>query len=1402
MSDRLAMDAIDNVSVMDAIDAADAAAGDGGLSRMSVAGAADLFSEPLALKAEAQSADAFGSGQESPHSPRSPRSQGSPRWTGFLDEMEDAELQGTSCGCLRHDNSVRLALFSVVTHPWTELAVMVLVFINAGITYIQVPGRSELACPDCYSMPETIVHLVDLFTTVCFTLETLMKIAALGLVNGSHTYLARSAWNQFDFFLVVSTWALIVSSWDWFAPRPTVFRVMRVLKPLRRMTFFATLSRLTQCKTHFIDLGIFVIFLMVVFGTLGIQLFAGIVSYQCADLAFTSGSSDEAIWSTVTVECPHQMSCGGSSEDLLCVPRLVDGKAARYGFDNIWQAVLTQFVVLSFDNWAALAATMEQADADTAHLVWPFFAMLTVVLGLILTNMFVSIVCYAVSNTLDDEEGQTAGVVRDFGTLETRLHHLFSRIDADRSGQITAAELATVAEILNLPATRLEIAGAIKEMDQDADGAVDFRDFARWWWNSRSRVSAAFGMALDYECAQARAIFDRLDIDKSGSIEQRELAKILSTIEIELEQAELFTMFDEMDAIDTDSSEPTSADGVVVIEEFVAWWIRGSSLAQKLNAGIKKEQEHIKLVYSLLTPSSDGIITSESLTHFTNDYCHLSLGRPQVLETLQEMQPSNSSGETGQITTTLASFGLWFFDTSGNKKWATKVRRADNAQMANIRRVFEEVDQEHDGIISAEELMELQNLLQDMPGEGKTSSGTISLESAQDILLRVQECSKGGGENASTEGGTEAGKNTGVTLAQFRQWLYTNDAIASVIQQGIPKLLARLDAQRHICFIPGISSPCLALTLSKHFDMFIVCAVMLNTVFMACEHYEQSKAVSDVLWWAEVVLTAVYATEVLIKNLGIGPVAYFRSRLNQLDFTVAAFAVSGLIIEALAPFVSLRVFRLLTKLLRLLRLLSLFAKNENIVMLVRTVTGAPAMVTALTMFLMLVLVLASLIGSILLGPCHMQETNEFYFKSPSFPRVNYFTFSSAIFASFQVMTGENWSILMYEYMDCYGPAASLYFVGLFCVSNIILLNIFVAFILTNFELNESEKLAKQQELLLAETEPQVAATAAGTFEKLMADGEDISFSNPAIFEDASTDDVASSAGTQFRFDEYLDENKPDIDSTPSQLSELAKLVTSTRFEALVLFAIFVSCVATAVEGPPDAKYLREEDSLKLVLALIRYSCFVLFWIELILRVIGLGIAQYFEDGWNRLDCIVVVASTVDLIFEMAGNGSHGAVLVLRCLRPLRLLRRIEGFRIIIDTLNRCIPTLVSVLLLVMLIFVTFALIGMGLFMGRFRYCQGGYYSKSGKEMSIVPMDDSYDNSPFQKLSQEQCDKCLHCAWINPPWSFDTFYEAMKTVSDIPAQWCHLPACLPCRLPAYPQFGMTTSVFVFVSLFVY
>ena len=79
-------------------------------------------------------------------------------------------------------------------------------------------------------------------------------------------------------------------------------------------------------------------------------------------------------------------------------------------------------------------------------------------------------------------------------------------------------------------------------------------------------------------------------------------------------------------------------------------------------------------------------------------------------------------------------------------------------------------------------------------------------------------------------------------------------------------------------------------------------------------------------------------------------------------------------------------------------------------------------------------------------------------------------------------------------------------------------------------------------------------------------------------------------------------------------------------------------------------------------------CFI---VELILKVMGLGFKGYLADGYNKIDCILVLLSLIEMTLELYGKVqlTSGAFTVLRGFRLLRILKLARSWNALRDLLS-------------------------------------------------------------------------------------------------------------------------------------
>jgi len=88
---------------------------------------------------------------------------------------------------------------------------------------------------------------------------------------------------------------------------------------------------------------------------------------------------------------------------------------------------------------------------------------------------------------------------------------------------------------------------------------------------------------------------------------------------------------------------------------------------------------------------------------------------------------------------------------------------------------------------------------------------------------------------------------------------------------------------------------------------------------------------------------------------------------------------------------------------------------------------------------------------------------------------------------------------------------------------------------------------------------------------------------------------------------------------------------------------------------------------------------------------------YFQDGWNVLDFAIVIPSFIVLILPNAYNFT--SLRLLRILRPLRTIKRVEGMKLLAQTVVDAFPLVLEAMFLILFIMIVFTILGLQMFNG-------------------------------------------------------------------------------------------------------
>lgn len=207
-----------------------------------------------------------------------------------------------SCCIFRRDSWIRETALKITTAWWFDSVILVTIFANSAILAMQVYTPSATQEVPWENRLQDNTEYIFL---VIFTVECAMKIIAQGFVLHQKSYL-HDPWNWIDFTVVVIGLAQAFVSLSTQEGNSSVLsglRTVRMLRPLRTLTALPNMRKLVNTVLMSLpglkDVVIMALFLLTVFGILGIQFWGGKMHRLCRvtpqPLHFTSVASQDPL---------------------------------------------------------------------------------------------------------------------------------------------------------------------------------------------------------------------------------------------------------------------------------------------------------------------------------------------------------------------------------------------------------------------------------------------------------------------------------------------------------------------------------------------------------------------------------------------------------------------------------------------------------------------------------------------------------------------------------------------------------------------------------------------------------------------------------------------------------------------------------------------------------------------------------------------------------------------------------------------------------------------------------------------------------------------------------------------------------------------------------------------------
>ncbi|XP_076261230.1 sodium voltage-gated channel paralytic isoform X19 [Rhynchophorus ferrugineus] len=178
-----------------------------------------------------------------------------------------------------------------------------------------------------------------------------------------------------------------------------------------------------------------------------------------------------------------------------------------------------------------------------------------------------------------------------------------------------------------------------------------------------------------------------------------------------------------------------------------------------------------------------------------------------------------------------------------------------------------------------------------------------------------------------------------------------------------------------------------------------------------------------------------------------------------------------------------------------------------------------------------------------------------------------------------------------------------------------------------------------------------------------------------------------------------------------------QLIENKYFETAVITMILLSSLALALEDV----HLQSRPILQDILYYMDRIFTVIFFFEMLIKWLALGFQKYFTNAWCWLDFVIVMVSLINFIASLCGAGGIQAfktMRTLRALRPLRAMSRMQGMRVVVNALVQAIPSIFNVLLVCLIFWLIFAIMGVQLFAGKYYKCVDN--NKTTLSWEIIP----------------------------------------------------------------------------------
>uniref|UniRef100_A0A7N4NTH2 Sodium channel protein n=1 Tax=Sarcophilus harrisii TaxID=9305 RepID=A0A7N4NTH2_SARHA len=225
-------------------------------------------------------------------------------------------------------------------------------------------------------------------------------------------------------------------------------------------------------------------------------------------------------------------------------------------------------------------------------------------------------------------------------------------------------------------------------------------------------------------------------------------------------------------------------------------------------------------------------------------------------------------------------------------------------------------------------------------------------------------------------------------------------------------------------------------------DLAITICIVLNTLFMAMEHYPMTPHFNNVLSVGNLVFTGIFTGEMFLKIIAMDPYYYFQEGWNIFDGFIVTLSLVELGLANVEGLSVLRSFRLL-------RVFKLAKSWPTLNMLIKIIGNSVGALGNLTLVLAIIVFIFAVVGMQLFGKSYKDCVCKIA-PNCELPRWHMHDFFHSFLIVFRVLCGE-WIETMWDCMEVAGQAMCLtVFMMVMVIGNLVVLNLFLALLLSSF----------------------------------------------------------------------------------------------------------------------------------------------------------------------------------------------------------------------------------------------------------------------------------------------------------------------------------------------------------------